>query len=166
MTCSTPWCVIGDFNVIASVEEKIGGLPYQMNKNMDFLSMIEDCGFVDLGFYGPRYTWSNGRGQCSIVWKRLDMGLVNDNWLVSYHATTITHPSSARSDHNPLLLEMNVRQDTSKRYFKFLNCGFENENFLPLVQEVWNKEVNGNAMWIFYQRRKALSNALSKWSSR
>ncbi|OIT01093.1 hypothetical protein A4A49_19935 [Nicotiana attenuata] len=62
-----PWCVIGDFNVIASVKEKIGGLPYQMSKSLDFLSMMEECGLVDLGYYGPKYTWSNGRGPCSIV---------------------------------------------------------------------------------------------------
>ncbi|XP_019248523.1 PREDICTED: uncharacterized protein LOC109227780 [Nicotiana attenuata] len=37
-------------------------------------------------------------------------------------------------------------------------------NFLPLVQEVWNKEGNGNAMWIIHQNLKALSNALNKWS--
>ncbi|OIT36808.1 hypothetical protein A4A49_60393, partial [Nicotiana attenuata] len=77
-TYDSPWCVIGDFNVIASVEEKIGGIPYQMNKSLDFHCMIEDCGLVDLGFYGPKCTWSNGRGQCSIVWKRLDRGLSND----------------------------------------------------------------------------------------
>nr|XP_016504001.1 PREDICTED: uncharacterized protein LOC107822026 [Nicotiana tabacum] len=114
---------------------------------MDFLRMIEDYGFVDLGFYDPRYTWSNGRGQGSIVWKRLDRRLVNDNWLISYPTTSITNISSVESDHNPLLLEINVRQDTSKRYFMFLNYWVENENFLPLVQEL-----------------KDLSNTLSKWS--
>ncbi|XP_075077055.1 uncharacterized protein LOC142163808 [Nicotiana tabacum] len=61
-------------------------------------------------------------------------------------------------------MEMNVRQDTSKNYFKFLNCWVENEGFIPLVQEIWNQEVGGNAMWIFHQKLKAVSNALSKWS--
>ncbi|OIT36371.1 hypothetical protein A4A49_01970 [Nicotiana attenuata] len=67
LTCTTPWSVIGDFNVIASCEEKIRGIPYQINKSLDFLSMAEDCGLTDLGYYGPRYTWSNGRGPCAIV---------------------------------------------------------------------------------------------------
>ncbi|XP_070046797.1 uncharacterized protein [Nicotiana tomentosiformis] len=56
MTCTIPWCVIGDFNMITSIEEKVGGLLYQMNKNQEFLSMIEDCCLVDLGFYGNRFT--------------------------------------------------------------------------------------------------------------
>ncbi|XP_019251233.1 PREDICTED: uncharacterized protein LOC109230164 [Nicotiana attenuata] len=67
--CSVPWCVIGDFNIIASVEKKIGGIPYQMSKSLDFLSMMEDCGLVDLGFYGPKVTWSNGRGNVLLYGK-------------------------------------------------------------------------------------------------
>ncbi|XP_019236540.1 PREDICTED: uncharacterized protein LOC109216799 [Nicotiana attenuata] len=148
LTCTIPWCVIGDFNVIASIEEKIRGLPYQLN----------------LGFYGPRYTWSNGRGPGSIIWKRLDRGMVNDNWLISFPNTTISHLASTGSDHNLLIMEMNVRQDTSKKYFKFLNCWVENEGFIPMVQEIWNQEVRGNAMWIFHQKLKTVFNALSKWS--
>ncbi|XP_009623225.2 uncharacterized protein [Nicotiana tomentosiformis] len=90
--------------------------------------------------------------------------MVNDNWLIFFPAITISHLSFTGSDHNPLLIEMNVRQDTNKKYFKFLNCWVENECFIPLVHEVWNQEVRGNAMWIFHQKLKAVSNALSKWS--
>nr|XP_009595999.1 uncharacterized protein LOC104091923 [Nicotiana tomentosiformis] len=126
--------------------------------------MIENCGLTDLGFYGPRYTWSNGSGICSIVWKRLDRGLVNDNWLSIFPATTITHLASTGSDHSPLLMEINVRQDSIKKYFRFLNCWVKNKSFMPLVQEVWNGPINGSAMWIFHQKLKALSSALSKWS--
>ncbi|OIT04903.1 hypothetical protein A4A49_31371 [Nicotiana attenuata] len=107
--CNVPWCVIGDFNVIALVEEKIGGIPYQMSKIIEFLSMIEDCGLVDLGFYGPKYTWSNGRGTCCIVWKRLDKGLVNDRWLEMFPAATVSHLASTGSDHYPFLLELHIR---------------------------------------------------------
>ncbi|OIT40396.1 hypothetical protein A4A49_07963, partial [Nicotiana attenuata] len=161
---NSPWCVIGDFNVKASIEEKIGGIPYEVNKSLDFLSMIEDCGLTDLGLYGPRYTWSNGRGPCSIVWKRLDRGMVNDNWIASYPATTITHLASTGSDHSPPLMEMHVRPDNATRYFKFLNRWTENQSFLPLVQQVCKMQVCGNPMWIFHQKIKGLCSALSKWS--
>uniref|UniRef100_A0A8C0UC45 Reverse transcriptase domain-containing protein n=1 Tax=Cyanistes caeruleus TaxID=156563 RepID=A0A8C0UC45_CYACU len=161
---SVPWCVIGDFNVIATIEEKIGGIPYQIKKSLEFLSMIEDCGLTDLGYYGSKYTWSNGRGPNSIVWKRLDRGLANDSWLAAHSATTITHLASAGSDHSPLLMELNDRRTNSIRYFKFLNCWTENETFMPLVQQTWNTPVFGNPMWIFHQKTKLLSHALSTWS--
>ncbi|XP_075087694.1 uncharacterized protein LOC142169691 [Nicotiana tabacum] len=158
--CSVPWCVIGDFSVIASVEEKIGGLPYQMKRSIDF----QDCGLVHLGFYGPRYTWSNSRSPCSIVWKTLDRVMVNDNWLSSFPTTTITHLASAGSDHSPLFLELHVRQEHKQKYFKFLNFWTENESFKPLVHQIWSTYIVGSAMWIFHQKLKTTSRALSVWS--
>lgn len=38
--CTVPWCVIGDFDVITSMGEKIGGIPHGMKKSIDFISMI------------------------------------------------------------------------------------------------------------------------------
>nr|XP_009767379.1 PREDICTED: uncharacterized protein LOC104218552 [Nicotiana sylvestris]XP_016449441.1 PREDICTED: uncharacterized protein LOC107774429 [Nicotiana tabacum] len=163
-SCNVPWCVIGDFNVIASVEEKIGGIPYQMSKSIEFLSMTKDCGLVDLGYYGPKYTWSNGRGQCSIMWKRLDRGLANDQWLETFPAVTVSHLASAGSNHNPMLLELHIKQDNGKKYFKFLNCWVDNPGFLPLVSKVCNRKVEGNVMWKFHQKLKTLSHPLSHWS--
>ncbi|XP_019244554.1 PREDICTED: uncharacterized protein LOC109224431 [Nicotiana attenuata] len=131
---------------------------------MDFLCMIEDCGLVDLGFYGLRYTWSNGRGQCSIVWKRMDRGLANDQWLAAFSATNVSNLDSTGSDHTPLLLEIRVRQENGTKYFRFLNLWVDTSNFKPFVKEIWDKQVNGSAMWIFHQKLKALSTGLSQWS--
>lgn len=103
-------------------------------------------------------------GQCAIVWKKWDRGIANDLWLEAFPAATITHLASAGSDHNPLLLELHTRQDSGKKYFKFLNCWVDNQSFLPLVLEIWNKEVKRNVMWVFHQKLKALSHALSLWS--
>lgn len=50
------WCTIGDFNVINSTEEKNGGVPYNMNKNLEFISVIAACGLVDLGYSGQHFT--------------------------------------------------------------------------------------------------------------
>ncbi|WMV45640.1 hypothetical protein MTR67_039025 [Solanum verrucosum] len=43
-----PWCTIGDFNVITSIEEKLGGIPYNMNKSFEFIGVIEACELTDL----------------------------------------------------------------------------------------------------------------------
>ncbi|XP_019226274.1 PREDICTED: uncharacterized protein LOC109207745 [Nicotiana attenuata] len=72
--------------------------------------------------------------------------------------------ASAGSDHSPLHMEMNVRPDTTKKYFKFLNCWTQNATFLPLVQQIWESPVLGNAMRVFHLKIKALCSAMSKWS--
>lgn len=60
---------------------------------------------------------------------------------------------------------MHVWQEANRKYFKFLNCWVDNDTFLPLVQKTWEMEIAGHPMWIFYQKLKVSSKALSKWSS-
>ncbi|KAK4721510.1 hypothetical protein R3W88_011743 [Solanum pinnatisectum] len=141
---ATPWCTVGDFNVITDTDEKLGGNIYNMRKSMDFIGIIEACGLMDLGFNGPRFTWSNQRGINFRIWKRLDRAMVNDTWLQNMPHTTITHLPSVGSDHCPLLMEMNSRPDNHIKYFRFLNYG--------------------NPMWTFHQKMKRLASTLSVWS--
>lgn len=51
-TKDVPWCTFGDFNVITSPEEKKRGVIYNMNKSFEFISVIEACRLIDLGFNG------------------------------------------------------------------------------------------------------------------
>ena len=73
-----PWYTIEDFNVITSINEKYGGMPYNVNKSLEFINIIEACGIMDIGFSGQHYTWCNQRSGEARVWKRLDRAMVND----------------------------------------------------------------------------------------
>ncbi|XP_015158404.1 uncharacterized protein [Solanum tuberosum] len=163
---TNPWCSVGDYNVITSIEEKLGGVPYNMRKSLEFIVVIEACGLMDLGFSGQKFTWSNKKGIHHRIWKRLDRALINDAWLEKMPQTTITHLSSVGSDHCPLLMEMVAREEDQIRYFKFLNCWTDQPNFLDTVKACWERTVEGNNMWRFHQKLKRLSNTLSSWSRR
>ncbi|KAH0650296.1 hypothetical protein KY284_030208 [Solanum tuberosum] len=110
-----PWCTIGDFNVITSIEEKLGGIPYNMNKSFDFIGVIEACGLTDLGYTGLPFTWCNQRDAEARVWKRLDRSMVNDKWLEVMPETTIENLSSVSSDHSPMLMGMTKYNSAGKR---------------------------------------------------
>lgn len=75
-----PWVCGGDFNVITNKEEKLGGIPYNIIKNLEFIGVIEACGLMDLGFSGPKFTLSNQR-----ICKRLE--IVMSNKMASRYAT-------------------------------------------------------------------------------
>ncbi|XP_015161044.1 uncharacterized protein [Solanum tuberosum] len=163
-TTNSPWCAVGDYNVITSIDEKLGGVPYNMEKSLEFIAVIEACGLMDLGFSGQKFTWSNNRGIHSRVWKRLDRAMVNDPWLEQMPQTTIIHLPSVGSDHCPLLMEMNNRSEDHTKYFKFLNCWADQPNFLDIVQACWDREQEGNSMWKFHQKLKRLARTISSWS--
>lgn len=73
--------VAGDFNVVLSHEEKLRGCPNNLNDDAKFLSMIQQAGLSNLGFYGSKYTWSNYRLGGSVISKRLDMALAYNDWV-------------------------------------------------------------------------------------
>ena len=59
MNISLPWILIGDFNDMISEEEKLGGLPVNRTHIAAFRNCLDKCGLKDLGFHGPRFTWTN-----------------------------------------------------------------------------------------------------------
>ena len=119
-----PCCIVGDLNVITSVEEKHGGVPYNMRKSIDFIAVIAACGLLDISFSGQNFTWSKKRGINQRIWKRLDRAMVNDSWLEKMPQTTITHLSSTRSNHFLFLWKRfpHLLITSSISYFSIIGC--------------------------------------------
>ncbi|WMV30092.1 hypothetical protein MTR67_023477, partial [Solanum verrucosum] len=165
-TIKIPWCTMCDFNVITSIDEKKGGIPYNMNKSFEFISVIEASGLIDLGYSGSQFTWCNNRAEEARVWKRFDRAMVNDIWLEKMSQTVITRLPSVGSDHSPLLVEMIDKQEHTIKYFKFLNLWVDKESFINTVQNCWVREVTGDPMWCLHKKMKRLASTLSCWSKR
>lgn len=53
--------VVGDFNVVSSREEKLGGNPINDADVFEFNSMIQSASLVDAGYTGSKYTWINNK---------------------------------------------------------------------------------------------------------
>ena len=159
-----PWCVIGDFNFISSSNEKLGGREYNITKSLEFINIIETCGLVDMGYNGQKFTWCNHRKDGARIWKRLDRGMINDQWLEKMPYSSITHIPSVGSDHCPLLREVRDINANIIRYFKFLNYWTDSDTFLASVEKCWKRKVVGNPMWIFHAKLKRLTKTLREWS--
>ena len=68
-----PWVCFGDFNELLEVEEKKEGASRAHNQMQMFRDVLGQCGFVDLGYLGPDFTW-HGRWRNELIWERLDRG--------------------------------------------------------------------------------------------
>ncbi|XP_060195007.1 uncharacterized protein LOC132624210 [Lycium barbarum] len=51
----------GDFDIILSDEEKLGGLPVTLDECEDFAFCITSCELFDMGYKGSLFMWWNGR---------------------------------------------------------------------------------------------------------
>lgn len=69
---SGPCLAIGDFNDVISSTEKSGGRSIYRNRVNAYKDMVDDCGFIDLGFTGSHFTWLNKRQGPGLIKQRLD----------------------------------------------------------------------------------------------
>lgn len=76
----TSWLVAGDFNQIGDLDEKQGGRTPPITKCLNFKTNISKCQLNNLGYHGPKYTWSNKRftNKNTLIQERLDRVLGND----------------------------------------------------------------------------------------
>ena len=72
---NTPWLCARDFNEIVRQEEKLGGSIRYHHQMQLFWDIIDECGFLDLGFTGSQFTWNKHFEDGHYIWERLDRGL-------------------------------------------------------------------------------------------
>ncbi|XP_075092134.1 uncharacterized protein LOC142172421 [Nicotiana tabacum] len=135
-TISNPWVVIGDFNNILSIDEKLGGTPHKLSKSLPFIECLQDCNLVDMGYTGQAFTWCNEIKERDILWKILDRLVANDEWDACFSKTTIQHLTRINSDHCPLLITAENDVDNYIKYFKFLNFWVDQHNFIDIVRQI------------------------------
>ena len=71
----------GGFQQISGLEEKQGRHNRSERQMQMFRDVLDDCGFVDLEFTGPKFTWTNNRVG-DMTWERLDRVVATPEWLL------------------------------------------------------------------------------------
>jgi hypothetical protein len=100
-SCSGPWLVLGDFNLIYKDEGK-------NNSNLDrpmmhsFRRWIDDLALKELPLVGRKYTWSNGQHNRTLV--KLDRVFCSLDWDDQFPWALLQSSASFDSDHCLLLL--------------------------------------------------------------
>ncbi|XP_075656927.1 uncharacterized protein LOC142627031 [Castanea sativa] len=75
-----PWIIAGVFNEMLVDGDKFGGRAVSANQSLIFKDCLDSCNMIDLGFWGPRFTWSNRRDILNLIQERIDRIFVNPNW--------------------------------------------------------------------------------------
>lgn len=169
-----PWVALGDFNEMTSQTEKWEGRPISKTRTDLFNKTLSDCNLIDLGFHGPKFTWSNNRKHAPIH-ERLDRGCANDLWFNKFPNTAIHHLPKITSDHCPLLLNLDHPNTFHGiKPFRFEPMWVLESSFTEVVYQawfsrflldekldqtrndlsVWNKEKFGN---VYHHKKRALN---------
>ena len=84
----------------------MGGSSRSQTQMQQFRDAMDKCGFIDLGFLGPWYTWQKHFSAGYSIWERLDRALATNDWLLRFAGTHIHHLKSDTSDHSPIWIDM------------------------------------------------------------
>lgn len=99
-----PWLCRGDFNEILKSHEKVGGRPRPLSQIQGFSDVLDECGFMDMGFVGNKFTWNKNIMGGVTVWERLDRAVANNDWMSLFLALKVYHLECGCFDHKPIII--------------------------------------------------------------
>lgn len=114
------WLCIGDYNEILTFEEKQGRIP-RPSQLMEILrSVYIQCGLVDLGYRGNKFTWRNGRHGEAFAQERLDRARATIEWRTLFPNNKVFHLQAYHSNYDPIMLTTNAEAQVARRKKKYL----------------------------------------------
>lgn len=128
----------GDFNEPLIEEDKFGGRGVSINRSLLFKDCLDRCNMLDMGFSGPRYTWTNKRDINNLILQRIDRFFANPDWCLLYPEAKVSHLPRCHSDHCPILMETHPpRSMLLNRPFKFQSFWLSDLSFPGIVSQLW-----------------------------
>ena len=108
----------GDFNEILLSNVKLGGASRSEIAMREFREVVDDYGFMDLGYVGKKFTWRGKHGD-GMVLERLDRALATQTWLAMNPTTRVQCLRSNVSNHYPIIIKPEGILDRSCKPFRF-----------------------------------------------
>ena len=107
-----------------------------------FQEVIDECGFMDLGYVGLKFTWVRHFENGNSIWERLDRGLATNWWFLKFPGSRVHHLHCDSSDHSPLLVVLAPLDiPTRKKIFRFKEMWLSNPTCEETVQATWSSMV-------------------------
>ncbi|XP_075674998.1 uncharacterized protein LOC142644227 [Castanea sativa] len=109
-----------------------------------FRDVVDECGFLDLGFVGTCFTWSKDFDDGHSISKRLDRGLANNPWFMKFPGSFVHHLHCISSDNCPLLISLSrLDPPPCQRSFKFEEMWLSDERCVETVEASWSSHSHG-----------------------
>lgn len=131
-----------------------------------FRDALDDCGLMDLGYRGPKFTWFRRNGEEAGIFERLDRGVANPAWINTFHEGYVQHLTAASSDHRPIILRTKNRDKGKNRPFRFESMWVGSEGCEDAVRNSWDEEERDGDMEILLERIQLCAWNLGEWSKR
>ncbi|XP_019262276.1 PREDICTED: uncharacterized protein LOC109240107 [Nicotiana attenuata] len=155
---NSPWLIMGDFNAILDIDERVNGTVVQENEVKDFRALMEDCRLTELATMGRSYTWINNH-----VYSRINRAFVNVHWMLNMPLIQVNVMDPHFLDNSPSCIELETTMGSRRKPFKFYKCLANHPEFGTIVQEGWyNREGSMRSIWKKLKSMKAALKGLNR----
>ncbi|KAK9983991.1 hypothetical protein SO802_033516 [Lithocarpus litseifolius] len=162
-----PWFYCGDFNEILSMNEKAGGAQRSQRQMEGFRQVINNCCFLDLGYCGPDFTWSNMKEGSQRISFRLDRAFATLEWLEFFKNPKVHHLAESTSDHCILAISNSSPQVyKGKRRFHFEAMWAKRDDCREIVASAWNLGSPSTTPEDISSNLQKCAIALTSWNQR
>lgn len=119
--CTSPFIVIGDFNVVNHANDKYNGNAVSEVETIDFTIFIVSSAMMEAPYGGIFYSWSNkGVGECRIS-SRIDKSFIKASMLDLFPDLMVKYLPGGMSDHTPLVVTLADEKQEGDKPVKFNN---------------------------------------------
>ena len=126
---------------------------------------VNACGFLDLGFEGPEFTWCNRRVGEGRIQLRLDRVFATPDWREQYSQARVIHVVDSTSDHSALILtDQQYPQRHRQKRFLFEATWTRYEKCREIIQDVWKSQLGVHSPIELIGGLKECADILTKWS--
>ena len=128
-----------------------------------FRDALDDCGFIDLGYSDPSYTWTNNRVG-DMTWERLDRATATSDWLMLFPIAKVHHLEGHWSDHKPILVSTEPVRTPTKKLFRFEEIWTSDAGYKQTIEAYWKTMKTGVPMYQVWDKIHACRKGLRLWS--
>lgn len=115
-----PWVIIGDFNAVLNIDDRVGGNPVSLAEVVDFQECVKVCGWIELPHQGSEYTWNDKQGD-NKAFSKIDWVFINNEWLNQMPDFNATFLIEGISDHSLMKIAQISTPRRARRPFKYCN---------------------------------------------
>ncbi|KAL2938022.1 LINE-1 retrotransposable element ORF2 protein [Bienertia sinuspersici] len=157
-----PTVILGDFNQIEFLDQKLGGTNYIPGASA-FSSWRINLMLSELPFHGTKFTWCNNREKGDIIYERLDRGLANDSWRCLFPDAHIINYEILTSDHCAILLQTEAENRRRRRPYKLEAWCLNHEEVEKIIVSRWNTSFLGSSMFVFQRKQQEIRRDCKEW---
>jgi len=120
-------------------KDKFDGCSINISRALCFQDCLNNCRMIDIGYSGPRFTWSNHHPLSQLVQERIDRVFVNAEWNSLFSEANVLQLEKTHSNHYPI--KLCFEKDGGLQFpkpFCFQPMWLSDPSFPGVVKEAWN----------------------------